>query len=102
MTIDTKQFPPLDPDSFAPVAFNFGGYLGAETVASVDWVQISVYRGTDSDPAARLYGAPASDGTKAVQWLQNLVDGVTYKLRARITDTAGRKFVLTGLLRAAQ
>jgi len=95
---EIKLFPPMDPEAFLPLAFNFSAFLGSETIASIGYVSAAVHRGTDATPASRLYGSPSIDGPRVVQWLRYPVAGCTYKLRALITTSDGREYPLTGYL----
>lgn len=92
------NFPPMEPDSFLPVSMNFKGKLDGRTISAVDWLQIEVFRGTDPDAGARLYGTPSHDDTRLIHQIKDPVKGVTYKLRGRVTDSAGFKPVMVGYL----
>jgi hypothetical protein len=91
-----KQFSPIDRDAVIGLGFDFSGYLGDNTLAAIDWVTISVVSGIDAAPETRLTGAPIASGAVVTQTVTGLQPNTRYKLRARITDSAGRKLVLTG------
>jgi len=93
-----KSFPTKDPVEVVILAFDFAAELGAESINGAPVVSVSTYSGTDVDPAAVLYGSPAIVGQSVTQTVRAGLDGVVYKLRARIDTSGGRTLVLPGLL----
>ena len=84
-----KDFPPLGPDESITLTMDFLTRLAAaETIQVHTWTAETVF-GIDPDPASRLVGAPALDGSKTIQRVTNLLSNVRYKLTARIQTSQG-------------
>lgn len=94
-----KLFQPVAPEALIPLGFSFARFLGpAANIDSIKLVSISVVRGADADAASRLYGTPAIDGQRVVQWVRYPVLDVTYRLQVVIVASDGREWPLTALL----
>lgn len=92
---------PKDPEEIKVMKFPFARELNGGTIASVTSVTVATHTGTDATPSAVLLGAAVVSGTDVLQRVQAGVDGVTYKLRAKVVDNAGNVHVVADTLRVA-
>lgn len=80
---------PIDIDERKLITFPFARALGTAAIAPPPVITCEVVSGVDADAATRLSGAPAVVGTSVQQWVAGCLRGVSYKLRCKVTDSAG-------------
>ena len=94
-----KAFTPKLPGESVVLAFDFANQLPeGVTVASVDSVAVSVYRGTDPAPESLPAGAPALVGADVLQMVEAGVTGVDYLFVAWANLSDGQKRAVPALL----
>lgn len=86
---------PVDVDERDYIPFDLVDHLAAgENILSVART-LEAIDGTDSSASSRLYGVAQVSGTIVRQWVEGVVDGVTYLLRITATTSDnGRRIVL--------
>lgn len=95
-----QDWPVMNPDETRDLSLNFqnDGFniAGGEKITGTPTWTCAVETGTDASPGSRLIGAPAVDATGLIttQRVSGLLDGVTYRLRALVTTTAGQLLAL--------
>jgi len=93
-----RLLPAKDIEELVPVTFDFAPALADGATVTPQAVTVEVYRGTDANPAALLYGAPIASGASVAQWISGGLDGVRYKLRCRARASSGQVLVLAAKL----
>jgi len=93
-----RLLPAKDIEELVPVTFDFSPALADGATVTPQAVTVEVYRGTDANTAALLYGAPIASGASVVQWISGGLDGVRYKLRCRVATSGGQVLVLAARL----
>ncbi|MBK9440730.1 MAG: hypothetical protein IPN53_05185 [Comamonadaceae bacterium] len=88
---------PKDPQEIKLIKFAFARELGGATAATAT-ATASTHKGVDASPAGVILGAPSIVGTDVYVRMQAGLDGVVYKLRVVVTDTAGNVHVATELV----
>lgn len=91
-----QKFDPLVPEAYIPLAFDFTDFLGEATIASVIGTGIEATKGIDTDPGARLFGAPSITGQAVAQWVKYPVLGEVYKLKVVIVASDSREWACYG------
>jgi len=86
-----------DPLEVITITFTFSGLAGGETISTAT-VAATAHQGTDAAPSAILSGGPQISGTSVLHQVIGGVSGVVYKLRCKITTSAGRTLVIGALL----
>ena len=84
----TRIIGPIDIDERKPVVFPFARALGSATIGTCV-VTCEAVSGVDAAASTRLIGEPVIAGSNVTQWVAGCLVGVTYKLRAKATDSAG-------------
>ena len=93
--MNNEPLGPKDPEEIKVMKFAFARELAGATIAVVESVTPSVYKGTDPNPGAVALGAPVVSGTDVLQRMQGGLHGVAYKWRAKVTDSNGNVHVVT-------
>jgi hypothetical protein len=78
------------------LSFDFSQVLASGETISTAVCTVVVIDGTDSTPSNLLSGGATIIGFKVYQQVQNGVAGVTYRLVATITTSAGNTLVALG------
>jgi len=86
---------PKDPEEIKVLKFGFARELAGASIALVQSVTPSVYKGTDPNPSAVLLGTPVVSGTDVLVRMQGGLHGVGYKWRVKVTDSNGNVHVVT-------
>ena len=87
------------PGERVTLAFDFASQLPeGVTVASVDSVTVSTWRGTDATPSAMLAGAPGLSGSDALQMVEGGLVGVDYLFLASVTLSDTQLRILSAVL----
>lgn len=92
---------PKDPEEIKVLQFPFARELNGATIATINYVTPTTYKGTDASPGSVALGAPVVSGTDVLQRMQGGVggvDGTIYKWRAKVTDSNGNVHVMTDLV----
>lgn len=89
---------PKDPEEIKVMKFGFARELAGASIALVNSVTPSVFKGTDPNPGTVLLGAAVVSGTDVLQRIQGGVSGVSYKFRCKVTDSNGNVHVVTDWL----
>lgn len=89
---------PKDPQEIKVLSFPFARELNGATIASITSVTATTFKGTDASPSAVLLGGPVQSGTDVLQRMQAGLNGVTYKLRAKVLDSNGNVHVVADLV----
>ena len=84
-----------DPEEIKVISFPFARALNGATIALVNYVTPTTYKGTDLTPGNVVLGIPVVSGTDVLQRMQAGVDGAAYKWRVKVTDSAGNVHVMT-------
>ena len=90
----TKQLSAKDAAEVIVITFDFSSLVATIDSASLS---ITVVSGIDADASAMLSGSPQITGAKALQLLQNGINGVTYNLRCEALS-GSEKFALSALI----
>ena len=93
--MSTDVLGPKDPEEIKIIAFPFARELAGAAISAVNYVTPTTYKGTDAAPGAVVVGVPVVSGTNVLQRMQAGLDGVTYRLRAKVTDVNGNVHVNT-------
>lgn len=94
-----RLFNAKHPAERVTLAFDFASQLPeGVTVASVDSVTVSTWRGTDPDPSALLVGAPSLSGADALQMVDGGLAGVDYLFLASVTLSDTQVRILPAVL----
>ena len=79
-----------------PLSFDFSQVLASGETISTATCTVLVIDGTDPTPSNILSGGASIIGSKIYQQVQSGVAGVTYRLVATITTSAGNTLVALG------
>jgi hypothetical protein len=79
-----------------PLAFDFIGVLASDETLSTSSCSAIVINGVDPSPSAILSGSSTIVGTKVLQRIVGGVSGVTYRLVATVTTSAGNTLLAIG------
>jgi len=89
-----KIMGPKDPEESKVLAFEFDQDIASTDSIVSAVVTASVHAGTDPTASTLVSGAATFSGTTVYQRVSGGVSGVTYKLRAKATDSAGNVHIL--------
>lgn len=95
LLLDTKVLSSKAPDEIIAITFDFARLV--DSIDAVVSVAVTVYRGSDANPAAMILNSPIISGTIVSQLLQNGVDGVYYKVRVLVL-VGQQKYGLAAIL----
>jgi hypothetical protein len=89
-----RDFDTIDSNETPILTFDFAKYpfASGETITSVIWnCSVADFSSTtDSAPSSRLIGAASISGTKTLQQVGTMLDGVKYQLAAQATTSLGQ------------
>lgn len=88
---------PLETDEIKMLRFDFTSEAGPGATLSSPEVTCTTYEGVDPAPAVKI-GAPTVVGSEVHQKVQGTLAGVTYKVRATVSDSDGLRHGITGYL----
>lgn len=97
-----QRFPNVTPKARIPLKFDFSGFLGSDTIASIQSVEITATVGKDATPTARLYGGASINGGAVIQWISYPVLGEDYKIVVHIRTAGGRDWSIHAMLACAE
>lgn len=89
---------PKDPEEIKALKFPFARELNGATIATVEGVTVTLYKGADPSPADVKLGGAVVSGTDVLQRVQGGLDGAAYKFRVKVLDSAGNRHVMTDWL----
>jgi len=78
------------------LSFEFSEVLTSGESLSTASCSVIVLDGTDANPSNLLSGGASIVGTQIYQWVQGGVAGVTYRLIATVTTSAGSTLIAIG------
>jgi hypothetical protein len=79
-----------------PLSFDFSQVLASSETLSTAACTVVVIDGTDANPSNILSGGASIIGSKIYQLVQSGVAGVTYRLVATVTTSAGNTLIALG------
>jgi hypothetical protein len=79
-----------------PLSFDFSQVLTVGETLSTSSCSVIVIDGTDSNPSNLLAGGSSINANKVYQQVQNGVAGVTYRIVATVTTSAGNTLIALG------
>lgn len=93
----TEKIGPIDPEEIKIVTFDFTEELKGNT-ATVAVVTASLPEGTDPDAATMVQGPAVITGAFVNQRVAGRLLGLTYELKATVTDDLGLVHIMRALL----
>ncbi len=87
-----------DPDEDLSYGMDFTNLLGSGETISTASVTVSTYVGTDASPSALLAASPAISSPIVYQRISGGLEGVTYRIKYRISTNQSRVLVAAGYL----
>ena len=85
---------PIDPQEIKLVTFPFVSELAGASIASAAVTCTVVSGGEDPSPSDLLVGSAVAVGTNVTQRVKGGINGITYRLRAQVTDNVGNVHVI--------
>lgn len=89
---------PIDPEEIKVITFPFAADLTVETLVTAVVTSNVLSGGADPNYAQMVVGAAVISGTDVKQRIKGMVNGVTYQLRVKATDSAGNVHVVKARL----
>lgn len=96
--MNNQPLGPKDPDEIKVLSFSFERDLAGASIAAVLSCTVAAHKGVDAGASSCLLGAPVASGDLVLVRMQSGLDGVIYKWRVKVSDSAGNVHVATALV----